>query len=297
MGEDFLSPRSDLIFKLLFGNEHGVEQLTDFLKAVLRLPADDYDEVIFVDPHMLPGFEGDKLGILDVKLKTRSKKTIDIEIQLKPALEFKERMIFYSAKMITEQLGAGEDYTQIKRAISIIITDYPLISDSKEYHNRYTLNDADTHSEFTDIIEIDTLELTKLPESGDETQLWDWMKFLSARSEEDLNMIAQRNPQVKKAVARLMELSKDEQTRLLYESRQKMEWDNISREKDARAEGLREGRKEGRKEGQKEGWTEGRKRERIIIAKKLLSRNRPIDEIMEDTGLSRDEIETLRKNV
>jgi len=30
-----------------------------------------------------------------------------------------------------------------------------------------------------------------------------------------------QNPQVKKAAARLMELSKDEQTRLLYEYRQK----------------------------------------------------------------------------
>ena len=43
-------------------------------------------------------------------------------------------------------------------------------------------------------------------------------------------MIAEKSPQVRKAVVRLMELSNDERTRLLYESRQKMEWDNQARE-------------------------------------------------------------------
>jgi len=43
---------------------------------------------------------------------------------------------------------------------------------------------------------------------------------------EDLEIIAAKSPQVKKAVVRLMELSNDERTRMLYESRQMMEWDN-----------------------------------------------------------------------
>ena len=40
--------------------------------------------------------------------------------------------------------------------------------------------------------------------------------------------------------------------------------------------------------------SEGRNEGMIEIAKKLLRRNRPIDEIMEDTGLSREQIEDLR---
>ena len=46
-------------------------------------------------------------------------------------------------------------------------------------------------------------------------------EFLSAEREKDLNMIAEKSPQVKKAVVRLMELSNDEKTKMLYESRQK----------------------------------------------------------------------------
>ena len=41
-------------------------------------------------------------------------------------------------------------------------------------------------------------------------------------------------------------------------------------------------------------WNERRK-EKIEIAKKLLNRKRPIEEIIEDTGLMREEIEALKK--
>ena len=83
-------------------------------------------------------------------------------------------------------------------------------------------------------------------------------------------MIAERSPQVKKAVVRLMELSNDERTRLLYESRQKMEWDNQARERGAVKDNS------------------------ISIAKNMLRRNRSIDKIEEDTGLTHDEVEGLQ---
>ena len=78
---------------------------------------------------------------------------------------------------------------------------------------------------------------------------------------------------MKKAVARLLELSADEQTRLLYESRQKMEWDIRARERGERSE--------------------GETLKAFAITKKMLIRNRPIDEIIEDTELTREEVENL----
>lgn len=269
MSEVFLSPKSDIIFKLLFGDERSVEILTDFLKSVLRLPAGEYEEVTLIDPHLKREYEGDKLGILDVRVRTKAKKVIDIEIQLLPSPELRSRVVYYCAKMVTEQIGAGESYTNIKRVISIVITDYTLISENGNYHNRYTLYDPETRSEFTDIIEVNTLELAKLPENGDGTELWNWMKFLSARGKEDLDMIAERSPQVKKAVVRLMELSNDERTRMLYESRQKMEWDNQARERGAR------------------------EKERIAIAKNLLAMAMPLEKIVAATGLTHEDVEAL----
>ena len=37
----------------------------------------------------------------------------------------------------------------------------------------------------------------------------------------------------------------------------------------------------------------GEKRRALVIARNLIKRNRPIDEIIEDTGLTREEVEKL----
>ena len=39
-----LSVKSDVIFRLFFADERNVESLIGFLKSVIRLPEDDYNE-------------------------------------------------------------------------------------------------------------------------------------------------------------------------------------------------------------------------------------------------------------
>lgn len=78
--------------------------------------------------------------------------------------------MYYSSKMVTEQLKRGHGYKDIKKVISIIILDKNLINDSKEYHNKYILVDKKTGSQFTDLLEINILELNKLPKDNDHTK-------------------------------------------------------------------------------------------------------------------------------
>jgi predicted transposase/invertase (TIGR01784 family) len=98
-------------------------------------------------------------------------------------------------------------------------------------------------------MEFHTLELPKLPLTDDGTPLWEWMKFLNAKSKEDLEMIAEKNETIKKAVATLAKLSEDEKTRMAYDNRQKWIWDQTARENEAREEGRAEGRAEGMEQG------------------------------------------------
>jgi hypothetical protein len=67
--------------------------------------------------------------------------------------------------------------------------------------------------------------LNKLPADDDSTDLWKWMKFIKSDDEEGFDMLAQNIPQLKKAVGVLKELSADERTRMLYESREKARMD------------------------------------------------------------------------
>ena len=78
---------------------------------------------------------------------------------------------------------------------------------------------------------------------------WTVAKFIAAENEEELNMVAERNPEVKKAVVTLQKLSADEQARDMYERREKALRDIDSRERWARTEGRAEGKAEGKAEG------------------------------------------------
>jgi predicted transposase/invertase (TIGR01784 family) len=127
----------------------------------------------------------------------------------------------------------------------------------------------------------------------DGTDLWTWMQFLKTNDEEELAMLAQRSPELHKAVGVLMELSADQQTRLLFEAREKAWRDQVDRIEGALEQGLARGLEQGLEQGLAQGLEQGSKNRAIAIAKNMLRRNIPIDEIAEDTGLSIAAIETL----
>jgi predicted transposase/invertase (TIGR01784 family) len=239
-----LPVKSDLIFRMFFADERKKDQLIGFLKAVLNVPEDEYDEIEIADPHLLPEYIEDKYSIIDVKLYTKSKTVIHIEIQLQVTSELKKRVLFYSSKLITEQMGSGYHYNKIQPVISIIITDKTLIHESKNYHHHFTFYDSRANIEFSNLIEINTIELNKLPQTTDGSQLYDWAKFIDAKNEEELNMISDRNPQVKEAVVKLRRLSADEQARWEYEMKEKARMDKAMFERWARIQGMEEGRLE-----------------------------------------------------
>ena len=281
MTRDFLPAKSDVVFKLLFGDERNADLLMDLLRSVLDLPADEYDELAIADPHLLRNAADDKLGILDVKLKTKSGKVIDIEIQVALTPEMKERIVFYISKLVTEQIGNGDDYDAVKQVIGIVITDFALIECRTKYRHRFTLYDKSDDTEFTNLIQVHTLELPKLPKESDGSGLWTWLRFIGAERKEELNMLAQTKPEIKKAVGVLMELSADERARMLYESREKARRDEASRMKGAKKKGREEGLKDGREERNAE------------IARNAFAMGLSVARIETLTGLSAAEIERI----
>jgi len=276
MPKPILPPKSNTVFQLLFGDPRNVDLLADFLQSVLDIPKDEYRDIVIVNPYLSREYPDKKLGIVDLRVKTRSGQTIHVEIQRDPVPAMRERLIFYDSRLVAGQIGTGEEFRSLKRVISILITDYDMIHPSPLYHHRFTLYDRRAAVEFTDILEIHTLELTKIPETPD-VYLWHWLRFLRAETKEELDMIATASPAIQKATARVLELSDDERARLISEYEFKARDYERARLDYAVTGAVTE--------------------ERITFARNLLKRNRPIDEIAEDTGFSRDEIEKIRDNV
>jgi predicted transposase/invertase (TIGR01784 family) len=239
---DLILPKVDFAFKLLFGNEQNLDILADFLKAVLPgLAEEEFAELAVADPHLKPNFRGDKLEVLDVKLRTGSGKSVDIEIQVADTMEMRSRITYYQSNMITEQLGEGGRYSKLKQVISILITDYDSMPETDRFHTEFKMLETEEHFPFNNLMEIHVLNLKRLPPEA-QGRLAEWLQFIKAEKEEEFMTAAEKNPMIKKAYNRLQVMSLDAASRMLYEARLKAQRDEYSR--------IEEGRDEGREEGE-----------------------------------------------
>lgn len=247
--------------------------LIDLLKSFVELPEEEY-ELTFLDTYLKPEAEDDKLGIVDVKVRTKTGKIIDIEIQVNPVKNIGKRLSFYKSKLIVEQIGKSELYGAIQKVICVCITSYSLFGGVGEYLNRFRFSNQENGLCFEEIPEeVYTVELAKAPVRDDGTGGWGWTQFLRSRRKEEFEMIAERNPEIRKAVDTLYELSTDDKVRAEYEMRQKAWRDRMSQNEGYYMEGVQKGRQE--------------------VARRMKARGRPVEEIIEDTGLDRKIIQQL----
>jgi predicted transposase/invertase (TIGR01784 family) len=284
-----LSPKSDYIFKLVFGNEKNKHVLQGFLQAVLDLPAEEFQDLEIIDPHMRKTTLDGKLCILDLKVKTPTGNLIAIEIQVLNTNEMKKRAIYGLSKVVAEQLKSGDEYKILKKAISILITDFTLIKENDACHNKFRFFDPKTNTEFSNTMEINTLELSKIPEipkNNDEQDLWFWLKFLKSEREEELEMCAKASTALHDAVDIVKELGQMSEVREEYEIREKALRDYNMFMGSARREGI----EEGMQKGMQKGMQQGMQKRNYEIAKKMLKSHIDVVQISDFTELDIQEI-------
>ena len=163
------------------------------------------------------------------------------------------------------------------------------LREHNEYHDVFTLYSQITKTEFTDILEIHTLELPKVPAEADGSELWTWLEFIKAESEEELKMLVKKEPKMKAAAERLLAINRDPATRALYEAREKEQRDSRARVRLAMQRGIAEGLEKGMEKGMEKGIAEGR----LAIARNMIEDRETVDKIMKYTGLSLEEIENI----
>ena len=115
-----LPPKSNTAFQLLFGDPRNIALLADFLKAVLDIPDEEYKNIVIVNPYLPRTYPDRKLGIVDLRVTTRSGQIIHIEIQREPFFAMRNRIVFYDSSLITGQIGESQKYDKLKRVISAL---------------------------------------------------------------------------------------------------------------------------------------------------------------------------------
>ena len=127
-------------------------------------------------------------------------------------------------------------------------------------------------------------------------ELVQWLKFIENPGNKEVQKFMSENKYLKQAKEELAYLSDDPDFQLFVESRAGMLRDIECMKRCGYRDGREEGNKEGREQGLKEGLEKGLaevKKKQLEIAKKMKDKNMTLNDIIELTGLSKEDIEKI----
>ena len=224
-----LKPLNDFIFKKLFGEKDDEIILLSFLNAILsKTYTEPLTEIIIIEnKELTKEMIEDKTGRIDVRAKTQNGEQIDIEVQLTDQNNMDKRTLFYWGKLFLEGIKQGEDYTNLKKVITINLVNFNYL-ETKDYHSSFHLwEDSEKDYLLSDVMEIHFIELPKFRKNKLENikegnkELNRWLSFLQQDiSEERLEEIIKMDPAIKMAEEKLEKLSHDPDTIALYRARE-----------------------------------------------------------------------------
>ncbi len=194
-----------------------------------------------------------------------------------------QRILYYLSQMLVEQLKPGQKSSTIKRFISILILNEEMFPKDGLLLHRFRFTDMNAGLEWTDLMEVDVLEIPKARRKTTiDSPLDVWLKFLAVDQKEDVMQLAEHDVGVRSACMVLKDLSADEQTRREAEAREKAWRDEMDRLDGAREEGF------------EQGIGIGELKNRKQTAAILLDAGTPEDVIFKATGFTIDDIMKFR---
>ena len=295
--ENKLVMKDDIMFKAFFSKIGNEKYLKDFLSAIIGEDL-EIKEVIH-DARLEQLAREQKYGILDLEVKLKNGEIINIEMQMQNHNNMEKRTTFYASKKITEQLGNGVIYDNIKKVIVIAILDYTYL-DVPEYVTK-TVRVAEKHRDYqiNNEVEYYYIELDKFRKENPDMKekINQWLAFIDMERGDLLEMAKKENNLVKEANEKYNILTGEEEIKRLAEIRLMSEMEeqaalSTARER-GKKQGMEEGKKQGMEEGKKQGIEEGERIQQIKIAKELLKTSMSINEIEKITKLSKSEIEQI----
>ena len=287
---------NDYIMKKIFSKKGNESILKDFLIAILEIPIEKVE--VQAEATLEKELLENKLGRLDILAVLNDDTVVNIEVQMLNPYNFIERTLFYLSGSYYNNVKSGKNYKEVKKTIAINILNYEQFEDGP-YHEIARLRRDYQNKILSNKMEIHFIQIPKFIKEnrGVDTKIDQWMHFISQKNPKEVRLSMQENKEIKKANDEYEYLTGEEAERRIAFLRDKAIRDENNMREGAREEGLELGRTEGREEGREEGRAEGERKNQIKIAQKMLTKNMKIEEIMEITELTKEEIEKISKDM
>jgi len=177
----FADPRTDFVFRRVFGNEKAKEVLISFLNAVLGLEGSRAIAAVHIlDPYQAPKVASLKHSILDVKCRDNRGVEFVVEMQIEYVAGMKKRIQFNACKAYVSQLESGKDYPKLNQVIGISILDFTMFHDFDHYLSCHETKETVTGNCYLDDIRHYFIELPKFTKTEEEleTPIEKWCYFI-----------------------------------------------------------------------------------------------------------------------
>jgi len=270
--DKYIDPFTDFGFKKLFGEECNKDLLIDFLNELLHKEEGKIVSLSYLKTERLGISEASRKAVFDLYCENEKGEKFIVELQKTKQEYFKDRTLYYSTFAITEQAIPGEWNYCLKDVYVVAILDFVFEEDKKDrdkYRYDVMLTDTDTHRIFYDKLKFVYLEMPKFTKEVDEleTHFEKWMYVLKnlRRLDSIPDKLQEKIFERIFAAAEIAKLTPEEYRAYV---------DNLNSYRDL-----------------KNSLDYAKKEKAIEIAKKLLAKGMSIEEVVEATGLTEEQIE------
>ncbi len=286
-----LSRMNDYFARYLLGQRGNEPLLLSFINSVMRdSNLSEFQSVTIRNPYNLKEHAAESETIVDVKATMSSGETVIVEIQVRGNKAFFSRALEYWAKNYRSEkleLKNGEKVNVLAPVISINLLAFELFKSTELSHTTHMIHCCETGTVSTKDLLMHFIELPKDFCGVQEQELKTWLTYFgSTNFEKDKTMIAEKGAVFKKAVGDYEYFRSDKDLVSEYEKREIY----ISGEARMRQVEREEGRQEGIEQGREEGIEQGI----VQVAKSALKEGLDITTIEKLTGLTPEEIRTMK---
>lgn len=272
MIKKFYTGKHDRVFKTIFCNEENPKLLKEFLTRTLKR---EVEIIEFLRNELPVASTVDKVKTVDVLVKVDGE-YIHIEINANNKDYIPTRNFIYFTNVYSRKVTRGNNYYDLKTKFLHIDLTYGLPTSNKEIARYYVMNeDKNKYINNFEIVEYNMDKFMKYWYNLDKEKIEEYKHLIMLDlNEEELSKLSKGDELVMEYEKEITDLNNQEtfQSYMTYEEDQQM----INNTEKHMA------------------YEEGIKTEKVEIAKSMLSKNIDINTISECTGLSIEEINTLK---
>ena len=272
---------SDTVFKAFMMSEKTNKYKARLIHLITNIPEDELLHATYTSEELPVNNKKDKIYKTDIIVRV-NKHIVNIEMNK----DYYEGLIIkngtYTNKLGSEKYEKGQNYLETEQIIQINIDNFHKYKGNKLIYE-FMMREKETGEIETNLLKSYHIDLSYLDNIRyNESNELERICLLFKENNKEIQTSLRRDNIMDEAYEELERLSSDEKIIGLYDAEKVEQKILNTRLESARLEGI------------KQGKSEGEKNKSIEIAKNMLNKNINITDIIEITGLTKEQIEELK---